>query len=216
MQQGASGQPNQAGGQRTVCDKCGANNFIGQPQCWQCRAALPGAASGIKPTTAPVFSTMPHANHGHQPAIAAYPPVPANAAQSVSRTNFPLVFGGIAAVTFVLVLMFAMHTHPEAVRTPAVSMPVRSADSTGSIDSTPESTNASKSTPVDPVDEQARRVIQTESPKIGIPPSVSVSPDGRVHLRSGGTISKEEWDNARRKAQESSVMQDSAPPTPPL
>lgn len=214
-QQNSGGQPPQNGGQRLICQNCSANNFVGQAHCWQCRTALPGAVNGMASAAAPISPAIPHTSI-LQPTAQPYPLQPAYPVQGVGRTNFPLLFGGVAVVTFVLVLMFAMHARPETVSSPTVLMPGRSTGSAGPIDSTLDSSNASNAAHSDPVDDQARRVIETESPKIGIPPSASVSPDGRIHLRSGGTISKEEWDNARRKAQESPVIRDSSPPIPPL
>lgn len=63
----------------------------------------------------------------------------------------------------------------------------------------------------DPIESEARRVVDRESRKLDLPPPVSQ--DGKIHLRSGGTISKAEWDAASRKAQESPILRE--PPKPP-
>ena len=60
---------------------------------------------------------------------------------------------------------------------------------------------AAESTPLidDSVLLQARRELRQAQTEVSIPPADAVtSPDGRIHLKSGGTISAEEWQAARR------------------
>ncbi len=64
----------------------------------------------------------------------------------------------------------------------------------------------------DPVETAARRAVERESQKLDLAPP-KVSEDGKIHLRSGGTVSKEEWEAARRKAEESPILRE--PPKPP-
>ena len=66
----------------------------------------------------------------------------------------------------------------------------------------------------DPLEEAAKREIDSASMRIpGAQPETSTS-DGRVHLRGGGSISKEEWEEAARKVQSSRLMRESMPPPP--
>ena len=64
----------------------------------------------------------------------------------------------------------------------------------------------------DPIESEARRAVDRESQKLDLPPPVSA--DGKVHLRSGGTISQKDWDDATRKVRESPVTRQPPPPAP--
>ncbi len=71
---------------------------------------------------------------------------------------------------------------------------------------------ARKALSEDPIESAARRAVDRESRRLDLPPP-KVSEDGKIHLRSGGTISKEEWEAANRKAHESPILRE--PPKPP-
>jgi hypothetical protein len=67
----------------------------------------------------------------------------------------------------------------------------------------------------DPIEEQAKRVVDRENAKLGTqPPANAVGPDGRIHLRGGGSITREQWDEASKKLQNSPVFHDPLPPPP--
>ncbi len=58
--------------------------------------------------------------------------------------------------------------------------------------------------PVSPDDDsvliQARRELRQAQTDVSIPPADAVtSPDGKIHLKSGGTISAEEWQSAKNR-----------------
>jgi hypothetical protein len=65
----------------------------------------------------------------------------------------------------------------------------------------------------DPLEDAAKRVISREAPNVGQPPTGAVSSDGQVHLRSGGSISVDDWNAAKRKLQDNPLLKD--PPAPP-
>jgi hypothetical protein len=67
----------------------------------------------------------------------------------------------------------------------------------------------------DPLVEQAKREIERARGEIGSPPpNAATDANGRLRLRSGGSISREEWEAARRNVQESPVLRE--PPPPPF
>ena len=69
----------------------------------------------------------------------------------------------------------------------------------------------------DPVMDEAKRVLERERQNLNLPPPAEgvTSADGRVHLRSGGSISREEWEAARRKLNDSPTLRE-PPALPPF
>jgi hypothetical protein len=66
----------------------------------------------------------------------------------------------------------------------------------------------------DPLEQAARQEIDRASMRIpGSAPEISPS-DGRVHLRGGGSISKEQYEETARKVQSSRIIQEGMPPPP--
>lgn len=67
----------------------------------------------------------------------------------------------------------------------------------------------------DPIEEEAKRVLDRDNARLGSsPPATAVGPDGRVHLRGGGSITKEQWDDANRRVHNSPAFRDPMPPPP--
>lgn len=64
----------------------------------------------------------------------------------------------------------------------------------------------------DAILQEGQRALEREKERLGIQPP-PVSGDGRVHLRSGGSISEEQYRDVQRRLNQSPVMQD--PPMPP-
>jgi hypothetical protein len=56
----------------------------------------------------------------------------------------------------------------------------------------------------DPTEMAAKRAIERAIPRLGLPPGAA--PDGNVHLRNGDTISREQYEEAQRKLQQSPYM----------
>jgi hypothetical protein len=67
----------------------------------------------------------------------------------------------------------------------------------------------------DPIEEEAKRVVERDNARLqNSPPATAVGPDGRVHLRGGGSITKEQWDDANRRLRNSPEFRDPMPPPP--
>ena len=67
----------------------------------------------------------------------------------------------------------------------------------------------------DPINDEAKRFIEQEKQEHGLdPPPSSVGPDGRIHLQNGGSITREEWDKAKRAVQQSQL--NPPMPAPPI
>lgn len=64
---------------------------------------------------------------------------------------------------------------------------------------------ASKRAGLDPVEAEARRALERAKRNIDIPlaDTTPKDSDGRIHLRGGGSVGKEDWDAARRAVQNS-------------
>jgi hypothetical protein len=181
------------------CPRCGVVAPLDATFCGQCgrqyRTQFVPSAAGTPPAMpAPVYQTPP----------------PAYAPRTPSVWMLRAVQGVVAAVVCFVVLSFSGifrrdgHSNaPVVAATP--STPQRVAPAAGL------NAEARKALSEDPVAAEARRAVDRESKRLDLPPPVSQ--DGKVHLRSGGTISQEEWNAASRKAQESPVFRD--PPQPP-
>jgi hypothetical protein len=223
---------------RVICANCHANNFAGQAQCWQCRAPLSaggGCPVAHRPTSLPPQVAAP------APLPQGVLPV---AERAPATRPSALLLIGIGMMTFVIVLILAMRSQsgaPGAGRlatsasevnsgmavgrdkslAPAMSAGASAPDTeSGAPTSQATSTNQSTSTSTpattggDPLEDAARRTISREAPNVGLPPSGAVSSDGQVHLRSGGAISVEEWNEAKRKLQDNPLLKEPPPPPP--
>ncbi len=240
---GAQGDPQN----RMICANCRANNFAGQPRCWQCGAPLSAARGNAQPT-AHRTSTLPTqlAAPTSLPQFV-QPDAPRRA--SAARPSALLLIG-VAMMTFVIVLMLNMRPQsgsapiarsaPSGIDTgrptsdPASEINAGQAGDVGRMNGTetsgglsaPDAGNSASSNPTagnatstsstaggDPLEDAAKRVITREAPNVGLPPAGAVSPDGQVHLRSGRSISVEEWNAAKRKLQDNPLLNE--PPAPP-
>ncbi len=194
-----SGRRGDMGDGRIACPRCRANNFVGQAQCWQCHTPLPPAALVPASPIAPVSTWRPDV-----------------------RILLPVV----AVVTFGIVwFLVGRSQSPE--RSAPVSLPPQTLSSENSrsrpdaVPALPQentSSAAQTNTPTaptdsDPLTSQAQREVERARREVGLPPSAPADPNGRVHLRGGGTISAEEWEEAQRKLQQSPLLRD--PPSPP-
>lgn len=174
--------------ERIACPRCRANNFQGQAQCWQCRAPLPQQAAPVR---------MPAA----QPVLFAPPPRRANLVW--------LLLPVVAIIAFLAVFYGVGVSRPAEEAAPVVKpTPMPSSGLPPVSASTPASVSS------DPITAQAQREIERARQDYNLPaptPGV-VSPDGKVHLRGGGTLRPEEWEAARRKLQDSPILRQ--PPVP--
>ncbi len=67
----------------------------------------------------------------------------------------------------------------------------------------------------DPIEEEARRTLERDNAQLQTePPASSVGSDGRIHLRGGGSITREQWDDANRRLRKSPAFRDPMPPPP--
>ncbi|MCX6379114.1 MAG: zinc ribbon domain-containing protein [Armatimonadetes bacterium] len=65
-----------------------------------------------------------------------------------------------------------------------------------------------KSTRLDPVEAEARRALERAKRNIDIPlaDTTPKDSDGRIHLRGGGSVSKDDWNAARNAVQNSPIL----------
>lgn len=123
-----------------------------------------------------------------------------------------LTMAGAALLTFVVVLFAALSMQRRPAVTPdtsSTSAPAASS-ATSPIPSNPAvspDTTAPPALSSDPVTAEAQKAVEKANRQLGLPPpSGSVDKQGRIHLKSGGTISKEEWEAARRKVEQSPLL----------
>jgi hypothetical protein len=207
-------QPGRAGGERIPCPRCRANNFLGQTHCWQCKSSLPppdATAYPARPVSAP--SGYPVAAPVGYPA--SHYVVPAR------RVNWlPVAFVALLVCGGVLYMALSRAKSPESRsperRQPRVAQPAASDEPrtiwvTGPPSQIPDN---------DPVTDEARRAVERASRELDLPPpNAARDTDGRIRLRSGGVLSEEEWQRARRKVGDSPLVRESPllkePPLPP-
>ena len=109
---------------RIVCQKCRANNFPGQPRCFQCGASLP-PPEAVQPAgySQPHFAPQPQSvaqapqipNHGAFPT----PPYPSYARRN---SSLPLVAGVIAIVVVCCGMLFLFTARKVSARRGATGM----------------------------------------------------------------------------------------------
>lgn len=165
---------------RILCPRCRANNFPGQTNCWQCGHLLQ-PPEAVEPSVAWMASDNGSAQNRR-------------AAKLWQHTVLAVLLALIAAIggLFVLTLRSRNPSNDpraalEATKDRLMREPVRSV---------PFNTGLN----VDPVEAQARQELERLRREFGVG-SAPVGPDGRVHLRSGGSISPEEWERAVRNLQ---------------
>jgi hypothetical protein len=122
--------------------------------------------------------------------------------------------GGIAALVCMGVLAFSgVFRHDGASHAPAVTSAPTNPQA--EAPATSQDAEVNKVLSEDPVTAAARRVVDRESQKLHLPPP-PVGADGKIHLRSGGTISQKEWDEASRKVEDSPVLRQPPVHVPPF
>lgn len=183
------------------CPRCSTVAPLDATFCGQCgrqyrtQFVPPGNGSHSAAAPAPIYNAA----------------VPDYAPRTRSVWMLRAAQGAVAALACVGVLAFSgVFRHeergsvPAVVSAPAAPQTVAPPEPHGEI---------RKALREDPIESEARRVVDRESRKLDLPPPVGT--DGKIHLRSGGAISREEWDAANRKAQDSPVMRH-PPISPPF
>ena len=132
------------------------------------------------------------------------PPIaPAAPFEAMPRTQTPLIkevlMGGTALLVFCVVLFAAINARKANTPHNLPPPPLPPAGPVGL--SGPTETPAT-----DPLTSEAQRAVERAHQQLGLPPPGSVDAQGRVHLRAGGAISKEEWEAARRKVEQSPLL----------
>jgi hypothetical protein len=125
----------------------------------------------------------------------------------MSREVVALIVG-VGALAFLVVWLIAgrLRSGSEATRTgPALQAPVFAPAS-------PDVQEARPAADEDPLVAESKRYIERESRHAGL--DVPTAEDGRVHLRGGGSITPEQFRDARRRAESSPVMHPPLPPPP--
>jgi hypothetical protein len=213
--------------QRVGCPRCRVNNFAGKAHCWQCGAPLPPpeAIGSMGPSAPAVQRGMTNGMASPGPARPApgadrWPPQPPfqeggalRAGSAGGQRSGPMIAAlliciGLIAFFVVWRMTGQFHGDPDATRsatsTPTTVLAPTSPD-------TPYAPPAADDT--DPIVAESKRFIERESRHAGLP-EPPVSGDGRVHLRSGGSISTDQYRDAQRHVQESPVVPRVSPPIP--
>lgn len=195
-------------GQHKICPRCQTPAPLDAAFCGQCGRQyrtqfVPPQAPPVAPNASPRFA----AAQGTFPQEAFAP-----RGNAVSRPAQWLAALVVAVLAFFLVYWLVG-------RRPGVSSPLppRTASNPASTeraarvaappDAETEARRAVSET--DPVTAQAQREVERAKRDLGLPPPAdSVSPDGRIHLRSGGTIRKDDWDKARQGLQNSPLFKE--------
>jgi hypothetical protein len=181
------------------CPRCGAVAPLDATFCGQCGRQyrtqfVPPTDGAFHAAPAPVYNAPP----------------PDFTPRTPSVWMLRAVQGAVAALVCIAVLAFSgVFRHDGKNAGPAMTSAPAAPQS--AVPATDQSAEVRKALSNDPIDSEARRVVDRESQKLNLPPPVSA--DGKVHLRSGGTISQEEWNAANRKLQDSPLLRQ--PPTPP-
>ncbi|HLK59385.1 MAG TPA: zinc ribbon domain-containing protein [Chthonomonadaceae bacterium] len=185
-----------------ICPQCQTVAPLEAAFCRQCGRQY---RTQFAPGGVPMASGQPIAPVPPPPA-----PIAANPPQALSRRMVLAVAAMGALVVFlsVLAIRSSMQQHGSPSADPHTSV--------GRAQPPPFAPpQVSTAVSSDPVNEEAKRFIERESAEHGLdPPSGAVSSDGRIHLRGGGSITKEEWDKAKRSVQGSQM--DPPIPAPPM
>lgn len=186
---------------------------VPQKQCPRCSTAAPLDATFCGQCGRQYRTQFaPPANGGPvaMPTPTYSAPVPASAPRALPVWALRAAQGAVAALVCVSVLVFSGVFRQDGKSRPSA---VNSAPAAPTRVAPPGDLNAKVRDALreDPIGSEARRVVDRESRKLDLPPPVDS--DGRIHLRNGGAISREEWDAASRKVQESSGLRE--PPKPP-
>jgi hypothetical protein len=157
---------------RITCTRCRANNFPGQTQCWRCGHSLP-PPEALEPSR-----NLPVCRHA---------PVSVRRPQKLQKPFVPVVLCAVILLSGLLVFAFRSWRQQD----------LRTELATTNDRLLREPPFVPSGITADPLAEQAQRELERLQREIGMS-KVPISPDGQVHLRSGGTISPEEWKRAAK------------------
>lgn len=192
------------GQSRIPCPRCRANNFPGKTHCWQCRSPLP-PPEAVQPAVAPPAAAVtPPAAAVQPPVSAAHPPFHAPAPQAAaspianrpprSALRFALPVGLGLAVVILAALLFSSRPTPS--HRAAVNEFAREQ---AQLEEQLRRMNRGDSFRfASPEEEQARRELRRLERQLETTAPPPAGSDGRVHLRSGGSLSREEYDRFLR------------------
>lgn len=153
---------------RIACPRCGANCMPGQDRCWQCGGSLPPPE-----------------------AVLGTPSVP----RGQGRRGAPwLLLIPVVAVAILVLGLFAAARLRQRQGGPDSDIRSLSAEIEALRAGRPAAARPEE--PLSPEAEEARRTIERLQRQHGLAPPAA-DPEGRVHLRSGGTMSAEEWQRYR-------------------
>jgi len=206
-------------GDRILCARCGANNFTGKSQCWQCAAPLAGTSPGARPiqraaaqsaVRTPLLQQVPQQWTGTAQS-------PQEAARSAAFVQKWGMSPGVAALVVAVGLGMFLVVWIAAGRIHNGSEVGRPAPQAPTAVATPASNETESARQVigedDPLVAESKRLIDHETRHAGIE-QTPVSADGRVHLRGGGSISPEQYRDAQRRVNDSPVIRSPTPPPP--
>jgi len=154
---------------RLVCPRCGANCMLGQDRCWRCGGSLPPPEAVVRP---PVL-------HGQ------------GRRGAPGLRLIPVVVVVVAVVVLGLSAAAWLRSRRAG---PASDIRSLSAEIEALRAGRPAAVRAEE--PLSPEAEEARRTIERLQRQHGLTPPPADA-EGRVHLRSGGTMRAEEWQRYR-------------------
>ncbi|MCW3053750.1 MAG: hypothetical protein JWN14_2920 [Chthonomonadales bacterium] len=193
------------------CPRCGTTAPLDATFCGQCGRQyrtqfVPPADGAPHAAPAPVYPA---------PQTVYNAPTPVQfAPRTPSVWMLRAMQGGIAALVCMAVLAFSgVFRHDGTPNAPAVTSAPTAPQS--DTPATTQDAAVRRALSDDPIESEARRVVDRESQKLNLPPP-AVSADGKIHLRSGGTISQKDWDAASRKVQDSPILRQPPVNVPPF
>ena len=199
-------------GGRIICSRCGSNNFAGKPNCWQCSAPLAGNTGRPAQSKS---TTTPDARRNHVSQPAPQRPYTAPFADPFVRKwgmsrGMAVILGGVGIGVFLAVWFVAGRPRGNEEVLRSEPGPSRAVSSPATADQPLERTAAEID---DPIVDESKRFIDHESRHAGLPQPPTGS-DGRVHLRSGGSITTDQYRDAQRRVNDSPVIRNPIPPPP--
>ncbi len=173
---------------RVGCPRCAANNFAGKATCWKCGASLPPPEAAA-PVAGFVLQARPPQQSVQQPVYA-----PDSHSRRTSRRVIvvPAVLLVLACAAVAAFYVVNRKRDPLMDQLNSLKSQLQSQrDRLGA--EIPR--NASGDSIDDDTESRAKREIGrlNEMNQLAAP----ISPDGQVHLRTGGTVKRETWEKAR-------------------
>lgn len=191
-----------------VCPKCQSPAPLDATFCGQCGRQY---RTQFSPAGVALSAAPPNPNFSvAAPQLDAQ--VTASRSQGTRGLSFAIV--GMSIVVAILILTVVHRGHPEVVGESASHVTQASRSVAPPV--APDSLSKPPATDTDPATDAARGVVERAERDMGAPPSTSATgPDGLVHLRNGGTITREQWDAAAKKVNDSPINHvPVAPPVP--